>query len=712
MSGSLFSQSWYRVAELKPQLRSHARIHRQIYRDEVWYVLQDDIGGKYSRLSPEAMVIVEIMDGEHSMQAIWERACELLGDDMPTQDELIQLLGQLYQFNLMRSDGMPDIVDLHRRFKKDKRTKLLQYVKSPMSLKLPLFDPERFLNKTAWVGRLLYHPISGIIWLSTILLACLSVGIYWEPLTENFTDQAFSTGNFLIIALIYPFVKLVHEFGHAYAIKRWDGEVHELGLMFLVFIPVPYVDASSSVVFRSKYQRMLVAGSGIMVEAFLASVALLLWVGAEPGLFRAVLFNIMLIGGVSTILFNGNPLLRFDAYYVLSDWLEIPNLGSRSNSYVGYWIRRYVMRIKDEFSPSNSRKESVWLFSYSIASFIYRMIVMVAIAVFVATNLFVVGVLLAIWSLYMALGAPLVKLLRYIWQDMLMVRYRTRVFSTIAAFLCLLVLGLAVPLPKFTMVQGVFWAPEDSQVTAGANCTVSKLVQSEGVIRRGEVIALCESEEVRTDALVTQLRLNELLTRHRIAVAKDPTEARILKDEIQRTEVELSIARENLESLEIKAPTSGVLFLETPQDLVGSFVQRGVYLGYIQTDNTAVVRAVVSQDDVSDVRHDLLDVKARRAEQIGDELSGVVLREVPAASKGIPSIALSVKGGGDVVLDLSSRSELQAIDNWFQFDISIPSETSPRIGEKVYVRFEHSPVSLGERVYLSVRRAFLRQFSV
>ena len=712
MSGSLFSQSWYRVAELKPQLRSHARIHRQIYRDEVWYVLQDDIGGKYSRLSPEAMVIVEIMDGEHSMQAIWERACELLGDDMPTQDELIQLLGQLYQFNLMRSDGMPDIVDLHRRFKKDKRTKLLQYVKSPMSLKLPLFDPERFLNKTAWVGRLLYHPISGIIWLSTILLACLSVGIYWEPLTENFTDQAFSTGNFLIIALIYPFVKLVHEFGHAYAIKRWDGEVHELGLMFLVFIPVPYVDASSSVVFRSKYQRMLVAGSGIMVEAFLASVALLLWVGAEPGLFRAVLFNIMLIGGVSTILFNGNPLLRFDAYYVLSDWLEIPNLGSRSNSYVGYWIRRYVMRIKDEFSPSNSRKESVWLFSYSIASFIYRMIVMVAIAVFVATNLFVVGVLLAIWSLYMALGAPLVKLLRYIWQDMLMVRYRTRVFSTIAAFLSLLVFGLAVPLPKFTMVQGVFWAPEDSQVTAGANCTVSRLVQSEGVIRRGEVIALCESEEVRTDALVTHLRLNELLTRHRIAVAKDPTEARILKDEIQRTEVELSIARENLESLEIKAPASGVLFLETPQDLVGSFVQRGVYLGYIQTDNTAVVRAVVSQDDVSDVRHDLLDVKARRAEQIGDELSGVVLREVPAASKGIPSLALSVKGGGDVVLDLSSRSELQAIDNWFQFDIAIPSETSPRIGEKVYVRFEHSPVSLGERVYLSVRRAFLRQFSV
>lgn len=712
MSGSLFSQSWYRVAELKPRLRSHARIHRQTYREEVWYVLQDDIGGKYSRLSPEAMVIVEMMDGEHTMQAIWERACERLGDDMPTQDELIQLLGQLYQFNLMRSDGMPDIVDLHRRFKKDKRTKLLQYVKSPMSLKIPLFDPERFLNRTAWVGHMLYHPLSGMIWLATIIFACLSVGIYWEPLTENFSDQAFSTGNFLIIALIYPFVKLVHEFGHAYAIKRWGGEVHELGLMFLVFIPVPYVDASSSVVFRSKYQRMLVAGSGIMVEAFLASVALLLWVGAEPGLFRAVLFNIMLIGGVSTILFNGNPLLRFDAYYVLSDWLEIPNLGSRSNSYLGYWVRRYVMRIKDEFSPSNSRKESVWLFSYSIASFIYRMIVMVAIAVFVATNLFIVGVLLALWSLYMALGAPLVKLLRYIWQDMLMVRYRARVFSTIGVFLCLLGFVLAVPLPKFTLVQGIFWAPEDSQVTAGANCTVSNLVKNGGRVAQGDVIVQCESQEVRTNALVTKLRLNELLTRHRIAAAKDPTEARILKDEIQRTEVELSIAQERLDSLEIRAPISGALHLETPQDLVGRFLQRGTYLGYIQTDDTAVVRAVVSQDDVRDVRHDVLKVRARRAETVGIELAGVVLREVPAASKAIPSLALSVKGGGEVVLDLSSGSEPQALDNWFQFDISIPSETAPRIGEKVYVRFEHSPVSFGERIYLSVRRAFLRQFSV
>ena len=713
MSGSLFSQSWYRVAELKPQLRSHSQIHRQHYRGELWYVLQDDIGGKFSRLSPEAMMIVEMMDGDHSMQTIWESACESLGDDMPTQDELIQLLGQLYQFNLLRSDKMPDVVDLYRRFEKDKRTKLTQYVKSPMSLKLPLLDPEKFLAKTSWVAKLIYNPISAIVWLSVVITALFSLGIHWDSLTKNFSDQAFSAGNFVTLALVYPFIKLVHEMGHAYAVKRWGGEVHELGLMFLVFIPVPYVDASSSAGFRSKYQRMLVAGSGIMVEAFVAALALLVWVEIEPGLTRAMLFNLMLIGGVSTILFNGNPLLRFDAYYVLSDYLELPNLASRSNSYLGFWLRRYVLRIQDEISPSNSLAESLWLFFYSIAAFCYRMIIMVTIALFVATNFFIVGVMLALWSLYNALMAPLFKILRYLWHDTLMIRFRSRVVFTVVVFLSASILLLAYPLPKFTVVQGVFWAPEHSQILAGADCFVEEMMLKQGVIvTRGEVIAICGSQKVRTETDVARSRLSELKARHRAAVGSDQTEANILKDEMRRTEAELTLAEQMLQALKITSPIDGKLFLEKPQDLLGRFIQRGTYLGYIKTSDAAIVRVLISQDEVSDVRHDLIAASARRAENIGQILPAAVLREVPAGSRGLPSLALSIKGGGDVVLDATSGKDAKALENWFQFDLILPDERNARIGEKVYVRFQHSSASLAERLYLNVRRLFLKQFSV
>ena len=145
--------------------------------------------------------------------------------------------------------------------------------------------------------------------------------------------------------IAYPLVKGLHELGHGLTIQRWGGEVHELGLMLLVFIPVPYVEASAATTFPSKSRRMLVGAAGVMVELLLASLALLVWLSVEPGWVRDLAFDITVIGGVSALLFNGNPLLRFDGYYVFSDLLEIPNLASRSQRYYAYLGKRYLLGI-------------------------------------------------------------------------------------------------------------------------------------------------------------------------------------------------------------------------------------------------------------------------------------------------------------------------------------------------------------------------------
>src|SRR5262249_14668481 len=157
----------------------------------------------------------------------------------------------------------------------------------------------------------------------------------------------------------------------------WGGEVHELGIMLLILVPVPYVDASSSSAFREKWRRAVVGGAGIMVEAALASAAIIVWISVEPGLVRAVAFNVALIAGVSTLFFNGNPLLRFDGYYMLCDLIEIPNLGTRANKYFFYLIERYVLRLSDAKSPVSARGEEFWFFFYAVASYIYRMFIMV-----------------------------------------------------------------------------------------------------------------------------------------------------------------------------------------------------------------------------------------------------------------------------------------------------------------------------------------------
>jgi putative peptide zinc metalloprotease protein len=165
-------------------------------------------------------------------------------------------------------------------------------------------------------------------------------GLNWSTLSENVVDRALAPQNLLLLWFVYPLVKAIHELGHAYATKIYGGEVHEIGVMFLVFVPVPYVDASASSSFPDKRQRMAVGAIGIGVEMLLAAVAVFVFAHATIGLVHAIAYNVILIGGVSTILFNGNPLLRFDGYYVLSDLLDVPNLGPRANAYVGYLAQR------------------------------------------------------------------------------------------------------------------------------------------------------------------------------------------------------------------------------------------------------------------------------------------------------------------------------------------------------------------------------------
>ncbi|MGK0500651.1 MAG: putative peptide zinc metalloprotease protein [Oceanicoccus sp.] len=712
MSG-LFSQSWYRVTDIKPQLRANAQWVRHQYRGEIWYVLRDQTGGKLHRFSESAKVLIEQMDGSKSLKDIWHDSCASLGDDMPSQDETIQLLSQLYRSNVLQADVMPDLDEMFRRQQQHSRQKWLQYLKSPLALRLPIWNPENFLNRSQWVAQLLFNPVTAVLWLLVVVTALFQMGVNWQELSNNFSDQAFSAGNWLIIFLIYPFIKLVHELGHGYAVKRWGGEVSELGLMFLVFIPVPYIDASSSGLMRNKYQRMVVAAAGILIEGALAAIALLLWVNSEPGLFRAVLFNIMLIGGVSTLLFNGNPLLRFDAYYVLSDFIELPNLGKRANQYVGYLLKRYVLK-QEELSPSNSRSESYWLFVYSIASFLYRISIFVAIALYVASEFFFIGVLLAMWSMYQTLLAPLIRVLNQVYSESLAKNFRPRLLLSIGfAIAASYVLLFVVPMPNYTVAHGVVWAPQEMQINSGENCFVDSLLKKQSqTVTAGEGLVSCRSLQLRSEMAVAKAKVVELESQFRASAVDDRIEAAIIRDELQRLLVEMDVLQQRLAALTIKSPGDGVLRWDQPQQLIGRFVARGSYLGYVDSAGEKIVRVAVPQDAISKVRADISQVEVRASSDFSTIIIANILREVPMASTSVIDSALTTEGGGDVVLDPSAKDQVKALDNWFQFDIRVNADWHAKVGETAYVRFSHSPEPLGLAIWRSIRRTFLKQLAV
>ena len=712
MSGSMFSADWYRIADVRPQLRTHASIHRHSFRGRVWYVLQDEASGKLHRFSPQAYALVGLMDGERTVDEIWHSSGERLSDDMPSQDEVIRLLGELYRASALQAGSMPDIEELSRRSRDIKKRKWLAILKSPLALKIPLVDPETFLSRNQWMARLLFNPVTGLIWLLCVSWALVQTAVHWDALTGNLADRVLATENMLLLAMVYPLVKLVHELGHAWAIKRWGGEVHEMGLMFLIFIPVPYVDASSSAAFRSKYQRMTVAAAGILTEAFIAALAMMLWANAEPGLTRSLAFNVLLICGVSTLLFNGNPLLRFDAYYVLSDWLEIPNMAERGNRQVGYLARRWLLGIDSETSPADSRGEARWSGSYAVLAFGYRIFITLTIALFVASELFFVGVMLACWSLYNVFLKPLLNMLHFLIADPAIRTRRFRVWGATLLGLCFITTMLfVVPLPKLTVAHGVVSAPEGNRVLSGTNGFFSELlVQPGSYVTVGTPLVQHTNSDLDASVEETAARLEELFLTYQSAASENRrVEARLIAEEVESTREELKRVLDEQQQLVTRSPANGTFSIVLPIEPQGRFLPRGTLLGYVLEPGEYRVTVAVDQDEVQDVRADVREVNVRLAEQYQQSLPASVVREVPGAQKVLPSPALGVEGGGRFALDPESTDQPKAFDPVFLFDVQLSRAPAHRIGERVYVRFEHSPEPAGTRIYRQLRRVMLRE---
>ena len=414
------SSSWYRVAGLRPKLREHAVVHRHRYRGDVWYVVHDHATARLHRLSPAGYVVVGAMDGMRTVEKLWHEAMTRLGQEAPSQDEIIYLLAQLHAADLLQTEVSPDFAELLERATRTERSRWLKNVLNPLALRIPLWHPDTFLERTLPLVKWLFGWRGAVLWLLVVLPAIVLAAQHWQELGDNATQRILAADNLLLIGLSYPILKALHEFGHGYAVKAFGGTIHEFGIMFLVFAPMPYVDASAASEFRSKWQRAIVGAAGMLVEVFVAALALYVWLAVEPGLVRALAFNVMLIAGVSTVLFNGNPLLRYDGYYILSDILEIPNLATRATRYWGYLVMRYAFRTEDqEFAAT--RGERVWLFLYAPASFLYRQMVILAIAIFIASEYVAVGIAIAVWSLMTGVVMPAAKAL---WQVMASPRFR------------------------------------------------------------------------------------------------------------------------------------------------------------------------------------------------------------------------------------------------------------------------------------------------
>jgi putative peptide zinc metalloprotease protein len=714
---SFYSSEWHRVAQLRPRLRSNAGIHRQEFRGQLWYVLQDRASGRFHRFSPEAWLVISLLDGRRTVAQIWDIACARLGDDVLTQGEIIRLLSQLHQADVLQGDVMPDVAEmLERTAQQERRKRALSFI-NPLAVRFPLIDPDMFLSATMPLVRPLFGWFGVLLFLGFLGYALVQLGIYWEPLTENVADRVLAADNIVLLILTYPFVKALHELGHAYAVKRWGGEVHEIGVMFLVFTPVPYVDASDASQFREKYRRIVVGAAGILVEVFLASVAMLVWIHAQEGLVRAFAFNVMVIGGVSTVLFNGNPLLRFDGYYVFADLIEIPNLGQRANRYVGYLVQHYLFGIEDVENPVTAPGEPKWLLSYAIASFIYRLFIVAAIVIFVANIFPLIGVVLAIWSLFVMFGVPLAKHAWFLLTSPKLRRKRGRAMAVTAGAIGAVAAGATlVPLPYATLADGVVWTPREATIYASsAGHVASLLVKPNRTVAAGTPLLRLEDSVLEARFAALEAKAVELRFRIEAVPFDQPAEARVVRERLKKAEDDLAHIRSLLDDLEVRSPSTGRFVLPDAEaeDLVGRYYDKGERIGYVASFSDPVLIVVVPEEEADLVRSDTHAVEFRFADDPATVWPARIRREVPEITEELPAAALATIGGGALSVQPGQPDTLRSLTKVLQLELEFdgPREV-PVMGGRVHVLFRHDDRPVAVRAWRALRQLFLREFNV
>lgn len=714
-SEAFLSSSWYRVARLRPKLRDHARIRRHRYRGRIWYVLDDRLSSRVHRLSPSAYIFVALMDGRRTVDELWSNVVRQNGESAPTQDEIVHLLAQLHASDLLQSDISPDSLEVFDRFVTQKRTRLKQMLLNPMSLRLPIFDPDPFLERTLPLVRPLLGWFGGLLWFAVVIPALVLAAGRWTELSENVTDRLLATENLLLLSLVFPVVKLLHELGHGYATKVFGGAVHEFGIMLIMGMPTPYVDASSSSGFRKKSRRALVGAAGMIVEVFVAALALHVWRIAEPGAVRTLCFNVITVAGVSTLIFNGNPLMRYDGYYILIDVLEIPNLASRSAQLWRAMVDKYAFRVADARIPAGAPGELKWLVSYAPAAFMYRMSVQFGIALFLAGRFFFIGVLLALWTVVTGIFIPVFNSLKYVVTSRSLQKRRARAVGLTAGLAAAAVIMLAVvPFPLHTVSEGVVWLPDNAILRAGTDGFVRRLlVPPDTIVRAGD--ALIETEEPQLEANVETLtwRVEELQSALDAARFRDRPGAEVAAIDLASAKSELARQDERARHLVARSEADGTFVLAKSEDMPGRFFRQGEVLGYVTPAFSNIVRVVVPQDDIELVRNSLRGVSVKLTGRGWETSSARLVREVPAGSSELPSKALSTAGGGSFAVDPGDRESRKTLQRYFQYDIELPPEaTTTAFGSRVYVRFEHESEPLGFQLFRRLRQLFLARLNV
>jgi putative peptide zinc metalloprotease protein len=447
-----------------------------------------------------------------------------------------------------------------------------------------------------------------------------------------------------------------------------------------------------------------------MVELSLAALALLIWLNVQPGLLRDLAFVTMFIASVSTLLFNGNPLLPFDGYYVLCDALDLPNLTARSRTFWTNLLHRLTGR-PDAMPLNPAHGERKWLLWYAPLSLAYRFFVSGLMILWVGAHSFALGTLAALIALFTLVLRPAWAAA---WRllDMRAGQERRRAFALAGTLAGAILLVLcALPLPYHTVVAAVVWPPEQAQVRPGTDGFVAQIMARDGErVSNGQLLLKLDDPALFASRDKLSSRIERMQASRFAALHDDPAQTQNADQELEQTSAELQRVEQRIASLDVRAQMDGTLVLPHQDDIPGTFARQGDILGYVLAGDDISVRAAVPEYDAVLVRDGTRGAEVRMADS-ARTVRAEVMRDIPAASLRLPSAALGDRGGGPAVTDPADKDGLRTLEPVVWVDLTLPATRLERVGGRAWVRFDHDAAPLASRWLRRMQQLLLAHFN-
>jgi putative peptide zinc metalloprotease protein len=718
MTASTLSDAWHQIADARVALLPSVKAQPQRFRGRPWVVLEDAHAHRFFRVTPQAWEFLRRLSAAETVDTQWRRWVQQEPQAAPGQDELVRLLSQLHVANLLRFEGTPPAQAIHERAQAQRRRERFAKALAFLFIRIPLWSPDRALDAIAPLVRACTGRAAAVLWM-LVVLAGVATAIEHRGRLADAGEGLLSIANLPWLYLAIALVKVLHEAAHAFVCKRYGGHVPAAGIMLLVFTPLPYVDASASWALRGKWQRAYVGAAGMLAEAFLAGLAAIVWANTGAGLVNSLAFNVMVVGSVSSLLFNGNPLLRFDAYYILSDLAELPNLYQRAQAQWLHWGQRFLLGQPTGPEPAADAGERWWYGTYGALAFFYRLLVTATILVFVTDQWFALGVVLLATTAIAMLGLPLVKLGSHL-RGPATARRRARAWAGVAVPMALaFALLFALPLPYHVRVPGVLEARGGGALYAAAAGRVAELPARHGDrVEAGALLVRLENPDLVHQGEVTAWQIAEAEVLLRQALAESPVEAAPLASRLAALRSRLAEIEALAARLEVRAPHAGEWVAPGLHERLANWVERGQPLGEVVDRAEPRFTAVLPQGEAADLfgLGRLEGGELRLAARRGQALPVASLELLPMQRERLASAALGFAGGGDVAVRPEDGSGTTASEPFFVLQGAIDPARLPALGAwrgmSGVLRVPAAPRTLADRGEAALRQLLQRRYGV